>query len=134
MQYLFSCSWTEEALKEKYHGVWEYIQEGVRRGVDKGYICSHRPLWYFCEDRKPAPFVIPYMGRGDTAKKMFRFILNKSEAITTNVYLLLYPKADYSKCLKDAKLLNDVWIALSGVTSEQFATNGREYGGRTAQT
>lgn len=129
MQYLFSCSWTEDALKEKYHGVWEYIQEGVRRGVDKGYICSHRPLWYFCEDRKPAPFIIPYMGRGDTAKKMFRFILNKSEAITTNVYLLLYPKADYSNCLKDSKLLNDVWVALNGVTSEQFATNGREYGG-----
>ena len=45
------------------------------------------------------------------------------------MYLLLYPKADYSNCLKDSKLLNDVWVALNGVTSEQFATNGREYGG-----
>ncbi len=129
MQYLFSCCWSEEALKEMYHGVWEYIQEGIRRGVDKGYICSHRPLWYFCEERKPAPFVIPYMGRGNAARKMFRFILNKSDAITTNVYLLLYPKADYSKCMKDSKLLNDVWVALNGVTSEQFAINGRVYGG-----
>ncbi len=128
-QYLFSCRWTEDALKEKHPGVWDYIQDGVKRGVDKGYICSHRPLWYFCEDRKPAPFVVPYMGRGDASRKMFRFILNKSAAITTNVYLLLYPKEDYSKCLKDAKLLNDVWVALNGVASEQFAINGREYGG-----
>lgn len=129
MQYLFSCRLAEDVLKEKYPGVWKYIQEGAKRSVDKGYICSHRPLWYFCEDRKPAPFVVPYMGRGDRARKMFRFILNKSDAITTNVYLLLYPKTDYSKCMKDTKLLNDVWLALNEVTSEQFASNGREYGG-----
>ena len=128
-QYLFSCNLSEEVLKEKYRGVWEYIQEGVKRGVNKGYICSHRPLWYNCEDRKPAPFVIPYMGRGDSSKKMFRFILNQTEAITTNVYLLLYPKENYSRCLTDMKLLNEVWRAMNEVTSEQFSFNGREYGG-----
>ncbi|MDD7100972.1 MAG: hypothetical protein PUH95_04360 [Prevotellaceae bacterium] len=128
-QYLFSCNLPEDVLKEKYPSVWEYIQEGVKRGVNKGYICSHRPLWYFCEDRKPAPFVVPYMGRGDSSKKMFRFILNKTKAITTNVYLLLYPKDNYLKCLTDTKLLNEVWQTLNEVTSEQFATNGREYGG-----
>lgn len=128
-QYLFSCNLPEDVLKDKYPSVWEYIQEGVKRGVNKGYICSHRPLWYFCEDRKPAPFVVPYMGRGDSSKKMFRFILNKTKAITTNVYLLLYPKDNYLKCLTDTKLLNEVWQTLNEVTSEQFATNGREYGG-----
>ncbi len=128
-QYLFSCNLPEDVLKEKYPGVWEYIQEGVRREVNKGYICSHRPLWYFCEDRKPAPFIIPYMGRGDSSKKMFRFILNKTKAITTNVYLLLYPKENYLKCLTDNDLLNNVWQKLNEVSSEQFAINGREYGG-----
>ena len=127
--YLFSCNLPEDVLMEKYPSVWDYIQEGIKRGVNKGYICSHRPLWYFCEDRKPAPFVIPYMGRGDSSKKMFRFILNKTRAITTNVYLLLYPKDNYSKCLTDINLLNEVWQALNEVTSEQFAINGREYGG-----
>lgn len=127
--YLFSCGMKEEALKEEYPGVWMYIQEGVRRGVDKGYICSHRPLWYYCEEREPAPFVIPYMGRGDPSKKMFRFILNRSDAITTNVYLLLYPKKDYSRCLTDADLLNNVWNALREVSAEQFVMKGREYGG-----
>ncbi len=69
------------------------------------------------------------MGRGDSSKKMFRFILNKTRAITTNVYLLLYPKDNYSKCLTDINLLNKVWKTLNEVTSEQFAINGREYGG-----
>lgn len=127
--YLFSCNVSEKLLKEKYPNVWEYIQEGLKRGINKGYICSHRPLWYYCEDRKPAPFVIPYMGRGDSSKKMFRFILNQTEAITTNVYLLLYPKENYTRCLTDTKLLNEVWHTLNEVTSEQFALNGREYGG-----
>lgn len=128
-KYLFSCNLPEDVLMERYPSVWDYIQEGIKRGVNKGYICSHRPLWYFCEDRKPAPFVIPYMGRGDSSKKMFRFILNKTRAITTNVYLLLYPKDNYSKCLTDINLLNKVWKTLNEVTSEQFAINGREYGG-----
>ena len=127
--YLFSCNLPKDVLKEKYPSVWEYIQEGIKRGVNKGYICSHRQLWYFCEDRKPAPFVIPYMGRGDSSKKMFRFILNKTRAITTNVYLLLYPKDNYSKSLTDTNLLIEVWKALNEVTSEQFTINGREYGG-----
>ena len=128
-QYLFSCDLPEDVLIEKYPRVWGYIQEGIKRGVDKGYICSHRALWYSCEERKPAPFVIPYMGRGNSSRKMFRFILNKTNAITTNVYLLMYPKDNYSKCLTDTKLLNEVWQTLNEVTSEQFAINGREYGG-----
>lgn len=128
-QYLFTCNLPGDVLKEKYPKVWEYIQEGIKRGVNKGYICSHRQLWYFCEDRKPAPFVIPYMGRGDSSKKMFRFILNKTKAITTNVYLLLYPKDNYSKSLTDTNLLIEVWKTLNGVTCEQFTINGREYGG-----
>ena len=69
------------------------------------------------------------MGRGDSSKKMFRFILNKTRAITTNVYLLLYPKDNYSKSLTDTNLLIEVWKALNEVTSEQFTINGREYGG-----
>ena len=69
------------------------------------------------------------MGRGDSSKKMFRFILNRSDAITTNVYLLLYPKKDYSRCLTDADLLNNVWNALREVSAEQFVMKGREYGG-----
>ena len=40
-------------------------------------------------------------GHSETPNRMIRFILNNSCPITTNVYLLVYPKPDYSKCLKD---------------------------------
>ncbi len=128
-EYLFSCSLPEDILKEKYPTVWEYVQEGKRQGIDKGYICSHRTIWYSCENRQPAPFVVPYMGRGDASTRIFRFILNQSNAITTNVYLLLYPKEEYARFLQDPNTANDVWVALNRVNTEQLICNGREYGG-----
>ena len=127
--YLFSCSLSEHDIAEYYPGVWQYIQKGKRQGVDKGYICSRRTPWYSCEERKPAPFVMPYMGRGETAKRMFRFILNNSDAVTTNVYLLLYPNPDYSSCLKDEETLNKVWSELNAIPTEKIANGGRVYGG-----
>ncbi len=60
---------------------------------------------------------------------MFRFILNKSKAITTNVYLLLYPKPEYAHCIKNASLLNEIWQKLNSISTETLCRNGRFYGG-----
>ena len=92
-QFLFCCNLPETILKERYPKVWEYICKGYERGVQKGYICSRRNPWYSCEEREPAAIVVPYMGRSETSNRLFRFILNDSKAITTNVYLLLLPQA-----------------------------------------
>ncbi len=127
--YLFCCNLPEKILKEKYPKVWEYVQTGYERGVQNGYICSRRSPWYSCEEREPATFVMPYMGRGDTNNRMFRFILNTSNAVTTNVYLLLYPKPQYIRCMKDEKVLNEVWQELNTIPIETLAQNGRSYGG-----
>ena len=127
--FLFSCNLPENILKEKYPKVWDYIQTGYERGVQKGYICSRRSPWYSCEEREPATFVIPYMGRGDTNNRMFRFILNTSNAVTTNVYLLLYPKPQYIRCMKNEKILNEIWEELNTIPIETLTQNGRSYGG-----
>ena len=127
--YLFSCPLSEEEVETRYPGAWQYIKKGKERGVDKGYICSRRTPWYSCEERRPAPFVVPYMGRGKSAKRMFRFIRNNSDAITTNVYLLLYPNPDYSNCLKNKDVLDEVWAKLNSIPTERIAMGGRAYGG-----
>ena len=127
--YLFSCRVSKSVLKNNYPGVYAYVEQGERREVNKGYICRQRTPWYSCEDRKPAPIIVPYMGRGVKSKRLFRFILNLSDAITTNVYLLLYPKKEYARYLKDPKVLNDVWLALNSTPCGALVSHGREYGG-----
>lgn len=128
-RFLFCCNLPESILKERYPKVWEYVCQGYDRGVQKGYICSRRHPWYSCEEREPAAIVVPYMGRSETSNRLFRFILNDSKAITTNVYLLLYPKPQYASCLKDRDVLNKVWQELNTIPAETLSQNGRFYGG-----
>lgn len=128
-QFLFSCNLSENVLKERYPRVWEYVRQGYERGVQKGYICSRRTPWYSCEEREPAAIVVPYMGRSETSNRLFRFILNDSKAITTNVYLLLYPKPQYARCMKDETVLTEVWHELNTIPTETLSRNGRFYGG-----
>ena len=128
-RFLFSCSLPESIIKEKYPNVWQYIHLGMELGVPQGYICSHRTPWYSCEEREPAKIVVPYMGRNNTSNRLFRFILNTSQAVTTNVYLLLYPKPQYAHCLKDEKMLSEIWNELNMIPCEILSHSGRFYGG-----
>ena len=128
-QFLFSCNLPEYLLKEKYPTVWRYILSGMERGVQNGYICRHRTPWYSCEDRDPASIIVPYMGRSETGNRLFRFILNMSKAITTNVYLMLYPKPPYIECLKDEQMLTEIWRMLNAIPTDTLSSNGRCYGG-----
>ena len=128
-EFLFSCDLDEETLKRDYPAVWQYVCEGCERGVPNGYICSRRTPWYSCEKRESAPIVVPYMGRGAPDGRLFRFILNESDAITTNVYLMLYPKRHLAKRLKDKSVLNAVWRSLNEIPPETLVSSGRTYGG-----
>ena len=69
------------------------------------------------------------MGRSETSNRLFRFILNTSNAITTNVYLLLYPKPQYAHCIKDENMLEEIWQELNAIPTETLSRNGRFYGG-----
>lgn len=127
--FLFTCSLDEQTLKILYPSVWEYVHDGKERKVNEGYICSRRTPWYWCERREPAPFVMPYMGRGEASMQIFRFILNDTDAITTNVYLLLYPKKEYAKTLKSPDVREKVWHALNNISKSRLMSFGRVYGG-----
>lgn len=128
-EFLFSCNLDEESLRRNWQDVWQYICEGRERGIANGYICSRRTPWYSCEKRESAPIVVPYMGRGSADGRLFRFILNESDAITTNVYLMLYPKKQFAKQLGDKSVLKAVWQSLNDIPPEKLVSGGRTYGG-----
>ncbi len=128
--FLLDCRLPEEKLKAKYPKLWEYL-EGGRGDVAKRYLCRSRKIWYFQEERAPAPILCTYMGRNDTKSgRPFRFILNHSQAIAANVYLLLYPKPILANAVtRDRTLLRQVWRVLNDLCPESLLGEGRVYGG-----
>lgn len=127
--YLFSTSDDESTIASKYPSVLEYIRKGEQQKVHETYICSRHTPWYNCEKRSSAPFVIPYMGRGEKGRKLFRFILNQSDAIATNGYLLMYPKPEYAYLFRNPAFAVSVWKCLNTISTKDFEENGRVYGG-----
>lgn len=128
--FLLACNLPEEEVKLRYPSLWKYLQLGIETGVDQGYICHHRTPWYSQENRPPSMFLCTYMGRQDMeGSNPFRFILNHSKAIATNVYLILYPKANLQKMLKDKpELARLVWQNLNNIASKTLIAEGRIYG------
>jgi hypothetical protein len=70
------------------------------------------------------------MGRGAYNAHPFRFILNRSNAIAPNVYLMLYPIGLLAELLHrkpDADV--EVLALLSEITADELKGEGRTYGG-----
>jgi len=128
--YLLDCPLREEQVQAKYPTLWNYLSKG-KSTVSQGYICKHRTPWYSQEDRPPAPFVCPYIGRTDTQRgRPFRFLLNHSNATASNVYLMLYPKPFLAVALaNDSTLARKIWQALNEIHTQTFLAEGRVYGG-----
>lgn len=129
--FLLTCDLPERVVEAEYPALWDYLQEGVREGIDQRYLSRHRSPWYTQERRPAAPFLCTYMGRiSSTGNNPFRFILNRSKATAPNVYLLLYPKATLAAELQARPaLLRSVWTALDGIPPEALMRAGRVYGG-----
>jgi predicted RNA methylase len=130
-QFLLSCDLPEEIIKNEYPSLMRYLELGIQKGVNNGYLCKHRDPWYSQEIRLPPKYLCTYMGRQNVKDgKHFRFILNRSSAIATNSYLLLYPKPILENKFKEnPKLIEEVWNLLNNINPESLISEGRVYGG-----
>ncbi|HOO51263.1 MAG TPA: SAM-dependent DNA methyltransferase [Alphaproteobacteria bacterium] len=130
-QFLLSCDLPEYVVKNNYPSLWNYLQVGIEKEINRRYLCRHRSPWYSQEKRPPAPFLCTYMGRKNkNSNKTFRFILNNSKSTASNVYLMLYPKPELDRLFKkEPNMVKQVWHALNEIVPETLVREGRVYGG-----
>jgi adenine-specific DNA-methyltransferase len=128
--FLLDCRCSEDEVRRRYPRLWDYLEAG-RAEVSAGYLCRSRKVWYFQEERSPAPILCTYIGRGDTKSgRPFRFILNHSQATAANVYLLLYPKPPLARAIAgDDSLVRRIWETLNHISPSEIVGEGRVYGG-----
>lgn len=127
--YLFDCRLSSRELRRADPGTASYVKRGEAAELHRGYLASRRDPWYAQEHRAPAPFLCTYMGRSVESRAPFRVVLNHSDAIATNVYLMLYPRAplrDMAACPAGRRA---VWQALRQTVEMQWSGSGRVYGG-----
>ncbi len=127
--FLLDCELTEQEIMEQSPAIWNYLQSGIEN-TSKKYLCKSRKKWYWQEQRDATYFLCSYMGRGKDNGSPIRFILNLSEAIVTNSYLMLYPKEHLQKAISDnSNSVYRIWELLKGISGNDIEEEGRVYGG-----
>ncbi|MBP9663774.1 MAG: Eco57I restriction-modification methylase domain-containing protein [Pyrinomonadaceae bacterium] len=128
--YLINCPLGESEVQQDFPALWRYLSAGKDALAEK-YLCKTRKLWYLQEQRKPARFLCTYMGRGGKLDdRPVRFLLNRSNAVVTNSYLMLYPRPFLERILSDDPHTElELWRGLNDISGESLKAEGRVYGG-----
>ncbi|WP_040668156.1 class I SAM-dependent methyltransferase [Nitrolancea hollandica] len=127
---ILDCPLPVDQIQHEYPGLWAYLEQGIAQRVSQGYLASRRKPWYHQEHRDPAPFLCTYMARQTGNGKAFRFIWNQSNAVATNLYLMLYPTGLLATALRhNPSLYPIIFNLLESIETAQLLKEGRVYGG-----
>jgi adenine-specific DNA-methyltransferase len=102
---LIDSSLPMAVIEKEYPALAAYLKDGANSGLLNRTLVRRRDPWYRQEWRAPAPFLCTYMGRQSATKGPIRFIWNRSEAVATNTYLMLYPSEKLMRVLSDCPQL-----------------------------
>lgn len=126
---LVDCPLRIEEVRLKNPQLATYLDSAEEK-VKSGYLVSQRSPWYKQEKREPAPILLTYMGRGKDEKHPLRFIRNESQAVASNMYLMLYPTPLLQTYVDSVEGgIEKVHEALLALTAGDLRDGGRVYGG-----
>ena len=126
---LLDCGLLEEEIRIMYPRLLDYLETASEDVLASTLVRSRRP-WYRQEQRQPSPFLLTYMGRGSKNRVPLRFLWNKSDAVATNTYLMLYPRKALGRLvIEQPEVLERVFSLLQNISSQDLLNNGRVYGG-----
>lgn len=132
---LIDCDLDEEIIKSKYPDFYDYLQKAKQKDkdgkaiTDRTLVKSRKP-WYKQELRDPPLFLLTYMGRNKKDLPPLYFLLNQSDAVALNTYILLYPKPWLMKIIRDDDLLcKKLLSALNDSAKKIITQQTRVYSG-----
>jgi adenine-specific DNA-methyltransferase len=121
---------SEDEIKTRHPRLMKYLMTARDLGILDRNLVRNRNPWYKQEKREPAPFLCTYMGRGRADMPPIRFIWNKSDAVVTNTYLMLYPRAGLATLLRrQPGLAAKVFALLQETARETMSESWRIHAG-----
>jgi hypothetical protein len=126
---LLDCELSQEEIRKKYPRLLDYLKTAPEEVLKSTLVRGRKP-WYHQEQRRPSPFLCTYMGRGSNSCVPLYFIWNKSDAVASNTYLMLYPREALGELVtKQPDTLRKMFFLLKEINSKDLIANGRVYGG-----
>jgi len=126
---VIDCDLPQDKLRRQYPALSKYLAKAKGLGILKRRLLRDRTPWYKQEQRDVPPYLCTYMGRGSNGKLPLRFIWNKSQAIATNTYLLLYPHPSLAKVMKRPGMAARLYSILQEAATKEMHKHARRHAG-----